>query len=364
MPENTKQLWEEHCKRELVALRKILAQLGFTLEENQPHIGGERYLHSPHKLVLLGFRTSDQKRVVIKASNDPLGILEIGHEEKCRTMIRTINFSYQKLLLPENILFTRHGKYLISISEYITEEKPYLAHSVKEQFFLVLQILKAQENTHATAYGHMRIIRKAFEAADAQEYLRLFENFQKNILIGNPDNILLPALLKRAEDFLEQNKITIERYSGFLVHTDFVPHNFRVVGDTVYLLDSTSFRFGNKYESFARLINYMVLYNFPLHTALVEYVRANRNPEEFLSLRLMRAYKLGELIAFYAKTLANTDGNLHVLNQKRIDFWTRVLETVLDDEVISEEVVAEYKNIRDTLRSGEEKQRQRELRQL
>lgn len=364
MPENTKKDWEEYCTRELAAVRPALSEFGFDLEEDQPHVGGERYLHSPHKLVLLGRREDDRKRVVIKVSADPRGIRELQREEKCRETVQKIDFAYRKLLLPEHILFAKRGRYLISVSTYTEEEKPYPAHSLKEQFSLVLQILKAQESTHATAYSHMKVVRKAFETVGAREYIRSFENFKKNVLAGNPKNSSLSLLFGRAQEFLARNEITIERYSGFLVHADFVPHNFRVVGNNVYLLDHTSFRFGNKYESFARIINYLILYNFPLHTAFLDYVRDNRNKEEYLSLRLMRVYKLGFLIDFYTKTLANTSGDLRVLSQKRIDFWARVLEAVLEDVPISEEMAAEYKSSRDALRSEEEKRRQKELRQL
>jgi hypothetical protein len=364
MPENAKKSWDEYCERELKAVRPVLSRFGFTLEEEQPHLGGERYLHRPHKLVLLGRRENDQKRVVIKISADPRGMRELEHEQKCYSTVKKIDFAYRKLLLPENILFTKCGKYLVSVSFYTEEKKPYFSHSIKEQFFLALQAIKAQESAHATAYSHTKVIRKVFKTAGAREYLRAFENFKKNILAVDPDNLSLAALFKKAGEFLVQNKITIERYSGFLVHDDFVPHNFRVVGDDVYLLDYSAFRFGNKYESLARFINYLILYNFPLHEAFISYVKDNKNTEEYLSLRLMRVYKLGELVEFYARTLANTDGDLHTLNQKRIELWTRVLDATLDDTMISPETVAEYKNIRDTLRSEEEKRRQRELRQL
>lgn len=364
MPENVKKDWGEYCTREIAVIRPILSKLGFVLEEEQPHLGGERYLHRPHKIVLLGRRENDRKRVVIKISVDPRGVSELEHEQKCYSTVKKIDFAYRKILLPENILFTKRGKYLVSVSFYIEEKKPYLSHSTKEQFFLALQILKALESTHATAYSHIKVVRKVFKIAGVQEYIQSFQNFKKNILAANPENVSLAALFEKAEEFLVQNKITIERYSGFLVHDDFVPHNFRVVGDDVYLLDYSAFRFGNKYESLARFVNYLVLYNFPLHEAFLAYVKDNKNTEEYLSLRLMRVYKLGELVAFYARTLANTDGDLRILNQKRIEFWTHVLEATLANDIISPETAAEYKKARDALRSEDEKQRQKELGQL
>ena len=44
MEEKYKKEWEEYKERELSALLPILDKLGFEIEKEQPHIGGERYL--------------------------------------------------------------------------------------------------------------------------------------------------------------------------------------------------------------------------------------------------------------------------------------------------------------------------------
>ena len=171
----------------------------------------------------------------------------------------------------------------------------------------------------------------------------------------------LKDVLGRAHEFIINNLETIDIYSNFLTHWDFVPHNFRVRNHEIYLLDHAALRFGNKYESWARFINFMTLYNEKLEQALLDYVKDNRGKSEYLALRLMRVFRLVEIIWYYASTLANAVGDLHTLNQQRIIFWTKVLESVLADQPVSRNIVEEYKRIRDSLRSPEEKERQKKL---
>src|SRR3989339_2007414 len=105
----------------------------------------------------------------------------------------------------------------------------------------------------------------------------------------------------------------------------------------------------------------MTLYNEKLEQALLSYVKNNRDQSEYLSLRLMRVFRLVEIIWYYTNTLVKAVGDLHTLNQKRIIFWTKVLESVLADQPVSRNIVEEYKRIRDNLRSPEEKERQKKL---
>ncbi|MBT7228009.1 hypothetical protein HN859_00675, partial [Candidatus Parcubacteria bacterium] len=99
----------------------------------------------------------------------------------------------------------------------------------------------------------------------------------------------------------------------------------------------------------------------PLEEKLVEYVKENRNEQEFLSLQLMRVFRLGELIWYYANTLDKAEGNLLQLNKKRIDLWANVLEGVLENKNIDYKIIEEYKIDRDKLRDEEEKERQQDL---
>lgn len=349
MPNKTEeQYWEEYRERELAALLPILTSLGYTLDTEQPHLYGERYLMhavttaSGKKLILLGKRGGG-KRVVIKATRDPAGTRELLHERTCRAVLQKINFAYDVFFSPEEMLFGEHGGYTISIQAFIEQKQQFIERPIEEQFLLALKAFKAQESAHAATYRHIRLIENTFGTMDAEAYLTKFEQFG-----GSPE----------AKEFLKAKKETIEQYCGFLTHTDFVPHNFRVVDGDMYLLDYSSLRFGNKYEGWARFLNFMTLYNPPLERALVQYVRDNRAEEELLSLKCMRVYRLGEIIWYYKNAASKSQGDLRTLNEKRVDFWSEVLTSVLRDKELPEQTRTAYIAARDTLRSAEEKQRQ------
>jgi hypothetical protein len=358
--------WEEYRTRELTTLAPLLAELGFELEPIQPHIGGERYLMhavttaSGSKLVLLGRRKNNGERVVIKATSDAGGKREIGGERKARDVLNHINFAYRIFRSPKEILYATRGDYAISVQQFIEQEQSFLERPLEEQFALALKAFKAQEGAHMTTYGHRRLIAKTFETATATEYLDRFKRFRSSIL-SHPHESRLEPILDRATICLTENREIIEQYSGFLTHTDFVPHNFRIVGNDMYLLDHSSLRFGNKYEGWARFLNFMALYNPALEQALAEYVRLNRTPEEVLSLKAMRIYRLGEIIWFYTERLPRSSGDQHTLDEARVCFWTDVLAAVLDNALLSSTLIEEYRSLRDGLRSDEEKRRQQGL---
>src|SRR6202000_971290 len=98
--------------------------------------------------------------------------------------------------------------------------------------------------------------------------------------VRSADNAEASEAMREASAFLREHRVNIDRYTGFLTHTDFVPHNLRIGSGYIYLLDHTSLRFGNKYESWGRFVNYMALYHPALAAALVEYVKRNRSAEE------------------------------------------------------------------------------------
>jgi len=75
----------------------------------------------------------------------------------------------------------------------------------------------------------------------------------------------------------------------------------------------------------------------------------------------MRSFRLTELIKYYVSTLENLSGNILALNKKRIEFWSNALEAVLDNKFVRQEIINDYKNIRDSLRGEDEKQRQKNL---
>lgn len=367
MSENAQLLWKQYCEQELTIITPLLASLGFALELNQPHIGGERFLmqavttQSGRKLILLAHRTSDNKRVVIKITRDKNGRKELLHERKCRVALQNITFAYQIFFSPKEILFTNKDGYTISVQEYIEQKCPFLERALEEQFSIALKAFKAQESAHATTYGHLLSVAKTFGKINASQYLESYQDFQKKIARHAFTSEHTHALLQRGCEMLINQKEIIKQYCNFLTHTDFVPHNFRIVDGNIYLLDHSSIRFGNKYEGWARFLNFMTLYNPKLEEALLFYIRNNRANEEFISLKLMRVYKLGELIWYHTKKLDKASGNFRTLTEKRVIFWTSVLEAVLNDTSMPEKIVEEYKRVRDSLRSEEEKERQKGL---
>ncbi|HWH07268.1 MAG TPA: hypothetical protein VNU47_01955 [Candidatus Paceibacterota bacterium] len=366
MEHNAQESWELYRKQELALLEPILESLRITLDAEQPHIGGERYLMhavttvSGKKLILLGRMQDSDKRVVIKATRDAAGKREIIHERECRAFLKQIRFAYDTFFAPEELLFTESGGFCISVQAYIEQPSTFLARPTPMQFALALKAFKAQEGAHATTYEHLRQIRTIFGSMNARAYLASFDRFSECVR-GHEANAHLAPLLAQARTFLTRNERVIEQYAGFLTHTDFVPHNFRVVGETMYLLDHSSIRFGNKYEGWARFINFMTLYNRELEQALLTYVRDNRTPEEYEALTAMRVYRLGEILCYYTKTLPKSQGALRTLNEARISFWSSLLESLLTGTDFPDAAVEEYRRLRDSLRSSEEKKRQQEL---
>lgn len=359
--------WELYCQEELAALTPVLSRLGFSLEQEQPHLGGERYLMyavtitSGRKLILVGSRVSDGLRVIIKATRDGSGKRELARERACRRALEQIKFAYEVFRAPEEILFTRARGFTISIQQFLEQERPFLERALEEQFFLALRAFKSQESAHATTYGHQRQIRKTFGYTDAAEYEKTFSKFRSTLEHLNLEEPRLTESLAAAHQHIRTGLETIEQYGGFLTHTDFVPHNVRVLNGCIYLLDHSAIRFGNKYEGWARFINFMTLYNPDLADALITYVAANRTEEEAQALTLMRLYRLGEIIYYYAQTLPKSDGNLLKLNRARLTLWSRILESTVRNERLPEEILTTYKNTRDALRSDDEKKRQQGL---
>ncbi len=362
----TKESWETYCTEHIAWLTPILTSHGYTLDREQPHIQGERFLMhaitttSGYKLILLGI-DQEGKRVVIKASCDEGGIAEINHERLCRNVLAHIDFARDVFHTPSELEYIKTSGYVISIQRFIDQESTFLARPLEAQFMLALGAFKGQEGAHATTFKHRALIANTFGIRSADMYLKTFPEFTKNIQQALPDALVFKERLETAYTILEKEKTIIQQYCGFLTHTDFVPHNIRIQGTTIYLLDHSSLTFGNKYEGWARFINFMTLYNPPLQKALEQYVKDNRTPEESVSLRMMRIYRLGEIIWYYVRTLKKSENQLHTLNTARIEFWSDVLASILKGEEVPESRIDAYTHTRDSLRSADEKIRQRGL---
>ncbi len=362
MPTDAHAIWDAYKDAELKRVEPILIGLGYALDPVQIHLTGERYLLSADKLVLTG-RASNGVRLVVKASSQSKGRAEIIREHRTRQALDRIDFAYLPFRTPRELAFVDQNGLTVLVTEFIEEARGFLAHSLQEQFALSLNAFKMQEGVQATTYGHTRQVRRIFGMKHASDYRSAFEKFVSNIeeRVSNDE---VRATLGRGAAFLTDEQENVERYAGFLTHADFVPHNFRIKDGELYLLDHTSLTFGNKYESWARFLNYMTLYHPALERALTAYVRLNRSEGEMKALRAMRVYKLGFLVDFYARSLDRTDGNLRSLAEARILFWARVMQTVLDDKSLPDAVLTAYQMERDALRGEDEKARQRAIAQL
>lgn len=356
--------WQSYVARELRVLTPLLLNLGFELEAEQPHVLGERFLiraattHAGKKLILLGAERTSGRRVVIKTSSDEDGIREIDHEELCRDMLDFIPFAHEAFLTPEEILNVTVDGRRISIQAFIEQECPFPERSLEEQFTIALSAFKAQERVRATTLDHFSKVASVFGVRTVETYLASFHTFVNDFSSYPEGSEELRSDLNEAHSVLKTHARAIDQYSGFLTHTDFVPHNFRLQGDDLYLLDHSALRFGNKYEGWARFLNYMTLYNPPLERALVKYISDNRTQGEVLSLKLMRLYRLGEIIWYYADKALKSEGDLRALNHARVTFWGSLLHATLRDTTLTEEQIRAYTTTRDRLRSDDEKTRQ------
>ncbi len=359
--------WEEYCRAELALLTPLLDKYGYTLAKEQPHLGGERYLmqavttKSGLKLILYGERYCGTK-VVLKATRESGGQAEIIHERHCRNMLARIDFATWVFHTPAELDFITKQGFVILVQQYIEQPMSFIKRPFKEQFSYALAAFKAQEGTHATTTNHFRLIKKSYELRNAATYLRYFTAFSEQASIIMPELTELHNCYQKTEAGLKEGGVTIDRYGNFLTHTDFVPHNFRIdTNGSMYLLDHSSLTFGNKYEGWARFLNFMTLYNPALEAALTKYVSDNRSAGEVKALHLMRLYRLGEIICYYLNTLNRSEGDLKTLNRTRVDFWAAVFACRFDGVPVPDDAIKNFKAIRDRLRSETEKKRQQKL---
>jgi hypothetical protein len=246
------------------------------------------------------------------------------------------------------------------VSEFIDQDQIFVARPLEEQFFLILGALENQEAFHASTFEHLERVKDTFQVWYARDYFEAFDGFQDacHRFVGSTR---LDTLLERARGLLHSHKRLIDAYCNYLSHTDFAPSNFRVNNRRLYLIDLSSISFGNKYEGLARLLNYALIHNRELHDLLLSYIKENRGENEYLDLRLMRIYKVGFLLNYYATALTKTSGDLQALTQSRIAFWSDVLEDLIENRPTPEEKISTYKNSRDALRSSEELDRQKQF---
>lgn len=349
----------------LTKVTQHLAQAGYQLDDLQPHTLGERAVMqnitttSGQKLILLGQNQAHEK-VVIKVALDDVGAQELQHERACRALVTEIDFSYQQFFTPNELDFWTEGTYTISVQEFIDQATTFIERPTLEQFTFALDAFKTQASARATTQSHFKTIADTFGVRTSTTYQSLIDTFTATIVQHTTDTTL-QTTINEAVSTIKSNSERIEQYCGFLTHTDFVPHNFRISCDRLYLLDCASLEFGNKHESWGRFLNFMTLYNHELEELLVTYVEKNYSPEERESLQLMRIYRLVEIVTYYLSRLPISTDNLLKLNQARVQFWHQVLRAELQNQRVDRAIVHEYCITRDQLRSEEEKVRQRGL---
>lgn len=356
--------WQTYLNLEITYFEPKISNLGFSLLDNQVHTKGERSAFRAQKIILLGKRTLDNKKVVIKISREEVGINEILYERKCKAALQQMNFNYQNFSEPAELFFSHKKKELILITEFIEEEKKYLDRGLEEQFEIALEAFKILEGVHVVVKAHKKFVRNYFEIKYFEIYKAHLSGFKNIILTNFPD---LQNLLEKAEKIFLENEYRVTQYCGFLTHFDFVPHNFRIKTkngeNKIYLLDHSSLSIGNKHEGWARFINFMSLYNHDLEIAILKYFELNRSKEEFESLFLMRVFRLFDLIHHHTKIFRDSQerSELAELSKNRVYFWAELLKVVLEQKFLDKEIIEDYKNMRDNLRTEEEKERQKVL---
>ncbi len=357
----TKQEWENWKEQEFLVIKQILKTKEIILDENQNHISGERFLMSGKKLVLQGLHSPTAKKVIVKYSSDPESTEEIVDERRRKKNLEEIHFGYKSIYFPVEIFYEETKIYTILITEYIEQPEVIIKLPIQEQFFLSLKALEAFEGVHSVVTSHSKALSQLQEPFSAKKYLSEFMKMFQETQVNIPDLIETLSALQSAKKFLEENKPLIDKYCDFLTHNDFVPHNMRIMNNDIVVLDHSSLIVGNKYESWARYLNFMVLYSPELENLLSSHVKKNRNDDEYLMLRVMRAYKISFLINFYSKAINKTEGGLHIITSNRLTMWTKNLLSILEDTKIPEQLTLEHHKILNEHRSVEEKKRHKEI---
>jgi len=339
-------------------IQKIADAHSVVFDDNQLHVGDERAIMSPHKFVFTGTDTTTGSRVVLKCSNHPDGIAEMYSEHIISHTLQSLPFSEELLNAPRELFYgTKHG-YTVGITEFIEQNTVFSAHTLQEQFFMALQSLEAQEAFHATTSEHRGYVRDSFTIHSPVYYQETTAVFTQTITNQAPQ---YTDLLKNIVGEINSAQQLLSIYDGYLIHTDFVPHNFRIAKDHVYLLDFSSFRLGNKYESWARFVNFMEVHSPELVPLLVNYVDSDRGAEEANMFRLMRLHKALFLAHFYTNNIQKTSGDMQKLAQMRLDIWMKIIDSLYHTKDSPIEEINRYRVERNTLRSETEKARQQEF---
>lgn len=357
----TKEEWDKWKKEALVRVQEVLDMHDIVLDEVQNQLIGERYLMSGKKLVLQGSNKHSLGKVIVKYSDDKHLINEISDERRRKKIIENIKFGYKSIYFPKELVWTLNNKYALLITEYIDQETVFVKYPIKEQFFYSLKALEAFEGVHSVVSKHDNELKSLSSPKSSEDYIRSFAEMKEDTEKQIPERKHTLEVLDDGLDFLKANQSLVQKYCDFLTHDDFVPHNMRILENDVVVLDHSSLVVGNKYESWARFLNFMIIYGRDLDNMLSEYVLTNRGEEEYTTLRLMRIYKVGFLINFYAKAINKTTGPLFNITDNRVKMWTKVMECLIQNVEIPIDLISQHHEILKNNRSEEEKIRHKEI---
>lgn len=348
--------FKQNIQDEIKALEPRLEAMGFELLSNQPHISGERTYQSQTRLVLEAIHTETDQKVVIKTSKDPEYKKELRYEKEVRDLLERIDYADQALLSPKELFYIERDDYIFYISEYIEQDKVLGAHTLDEQFFMILPVLESMETFFISTYEMQKGVAKICPIYDYKRYHDLTLQYKESI------ETLLPEkkdLFDKALTYFEDHQKEVEMFTGYLLHDDLVPHNMRIQGRKIYMLDHATMRFGNKYDTWARFLNYMTVHGPELKDKLYDYIQKERKREDYLSIQAMRVYKTFMILDYYVGVHNSTEGDIQALALVRMNFWADTLESIIEEKPVPQERIDEYVNARNNLRSKEETERQK-----
>lgn len=354
-----RQKWDEKIKSELPIIRELLSTIGVTLDEIQPNLIGEKFLMKTDKFVLNGVYAPEKARVIVKISNHKAGIKELEADRHIAQVVDKLSFSTEKIKTAKEYFYGDLGGYRVMVQEFLDQPEALIKLKLEDQYYISMRGFSVLESFYLAAKSHYKEVKSHFPILTGKDYLKTFSKYLKSVhkILNDPS---VDSKLDDAYSLFKKHLKLIDKYSTYLVHEDFVPHNFRIYNNILYFIDHEALRFGNKYESWARYVNWMLVQNPPMEEKLVQHVQ-KIGPEDYLNLRMMRLLKCAQLITYYAETLAKTSGDTYTLNLRRFNLWLEVLVALTNDRKLHSSFIEEYKQARDVLRTDDEKQRQKLL---
>lgn len=358
-----KKEWESKIATELPKVKGLLLELGYQLDEIQPNLMGEKFLMKIDKFILSAKRISDGQKVIVKISKDSNGIKEIEADRNASKNLEKLPFALDSIKIAEEYYFDKKSGYIIFIIEFLEQETSLMKLPLDEQFYITLRAFDVLENIYLATKEHKKYVKDKFAIYTGELYLQKFTEYRDTInsILNDPH---VDSIISSAKNLFLDNLNSVKKFEDFFVHEDFVQQNFRIKKDMLYFIDHEALRFGNLFETQARYLNFMLVHSPLLEKKYIEHLKINKDPERLTSLRMMRLLKCTQLLEYYAKSLQKTQGNEYAISKIRFDFWLSVLEHLMNDSVIHESIVNEFKDARNKLRSPEEIERQKLIKHL